>query len=151
MLRSFKLIYLPGNAAGAVQRSNANEGLADAKGEGSAVGESIVEVIITICALPFDLNILAAVAEVTRAGANKIHLTMTLIINNAVADIENNDICKVNVLIIAVGVLFTAYKRIIAIFVCHIFHCGGGAAEVLNGEFFGFFITLAASRLKTRP
>ena len=68
---------------------------------------------------------------------------MTLIVNNAVADIENNDICKVNVLIIAVGVLFTAYKRIIAIFVCHIFHCGGGAAEVLNGEFCGFFITLS--------
>ena len=134
---------LPSNAAGAVQRSDAYKGLADAEGEGSAVGEGVVEVIIAVCTLPLDLNILTAVAEITRAGTNKVHFTMSLLIDNAIADIKDNNICKVNVLIVAVRVLGTADKCIVAIAISNILEGGCCAAEVLDGEFLGLLITLS--------
>lgn len=101
-----------------------------------------MEVVVAVCTLPLDLDILAAVAEITRAGTNKVHFTMSLLIDNAVAYIKDNNICKVNVLIVAVRVLGTADKCIVAIAISNILESGCCAAEVLDGEFLGLLIAL---------
>ena len=58
---------------GFIQRSDAYKGLTDAEIKGSAVLQSVVEVIRTVGASPIDLNIFAAGEEIAAAGACHFH------------------------------------------------------------------------------
>ena len=104
-----------------------------------------MEAIIAVCTLPLDLNILAAGAEEACAGTDEVHFTMTLVINNFVVDIEDDDIGKVDMRVITIGVLLAAYECIVAFAISIILHSGCGAADVFDGKFLGFLVALRYS------
>ena len=131
---------VPLYALKAFKVSDGDIGFSDTKGEGSTVGEIVVEGVTAVCALPFYLNILSAAAEEAVAGAGNLHLLTTVAVNSLGGDVKDDDILEVNGNIVCcasgfhvVNVFLVAHEQVVAVLGRAVLKDGGvPSAEVYS-------------------